>query len=52
MFRVAEVNVVKCLPGTPGKRAPSNGVEIKVDLQQFYKDVGLEPDAKQVTTIF
>ena len=51
MFCVAEANVVKCLPVTPGKRGPSNGVEIKVDLQQFYKDVGLDQDAKQVTTI-
>ena len=51
MFFVAEANVVKCLPVTPGKRGPSNGVEIKVDLQQFYKDVGLDQDAKQVITI-
>lgn len=44
----AEGSGMKCVSGTPGKRATSNGAEIKEDVRQFYKDVGLEPDAKQV----
>ena len=39
---------MKCGNGTPGKHTSSNGTELKDDVRQFYKDVGLEPDAKQV----
>ena len=48
MFYTAEINGIKCVPNTPGKRGSSNGAEIKEDVRQFYKDVGLEPDAEQV----